>query len=75
MPADWPIHDRLDEPEPLAMLVGVRMQERLVELVETARVTVALKALRGAIVIVEEPATFTLTLAPVGLADIAKSPV
>ena len=55
------------------MLVGVRMQERLVELVETARVTVALKALRGAIAMVEDPAMFTLTVTLVGFAEIAKS--
>ena len=42
-------------------------------MVETARVIVPLKALRGAIVIVEEPATFTLTVTLAGLAEIAKS--
>jgi len=55
------------------MLIGVRLQERLVELVETAKVIVALKALRGAIAMVEDPAMFTLTVTLVGFAEIAKS--
>jgi len=55
------------------MVVGLRLQERLVELVETVRVIVPLYALRGAIVMIEEPAIFTLTVTLVGVAEIAKS--
>lgn len=73
MPADWPVHDRLDEPEPPGMLVGLRLQEKLVELVETVRAIIPPKALSGAIVIVEDPAMFTLTVTLVGFAEIAKS--
>jgi len=55
------------------MVVGLRLQERLVESVETVRVIVPLYALRGAIVMIEEPAIFTLTVTLVGVAEIAKS--
>ncbi len=55
------------------MLVGLRLQEKLVELVETVRAIIPPKALSGAIVIVEDPAMFTLTVTLVGFAEIAKS--
>ena len=59
------MHDRVDVPEPPAIDVEDRVQDRLVELVVTARVTVAEKPFTGATVIVAVPATpgFTVTLA------------
>ena len=73
MPADWPVHDRLDEPEPPGMLVGLRLHERLVELVVTASETVPVKALIGDIEIVEVAVTFTFVDTLVGLAEMVKS--
>jgi hypothetical protein len=55
------------------ILVEVRVQDRLVEFVVTARVTVPAKPLTGATVIVEVPATPALTVTLVGLAAIVKS--
>jgi len=49
------------------------VQERFVELVETARLTVEEKPLRGAAVTVESPATLVPTVTLAGLADIVKS--
>jgi hypothetical protein len=54
-------------------LDGATVQERFVELVETARFTVEEKPLTGATVIVEPPATLVPTVTLVGLADIVKS--
>ena len=55
------------------MLVGLRLHERLVELVVTASETVPVKALIGDIEIVEVAATFTLVDTLVGLAEMVKS--
>ena len=54
----------MDGPDPPTIDVEVRVHDRFVELVVTARATVPTNALTGAIVIVEVPATptFTLTL-------------
>ena len=73
MPAGEPWHERVDVPEPPTMLVELKVQIKLVELVVTARVTVPVKPLSELIVIVEvaEAPAFTLTL--VGLAAIEKS--
>jgi hypothetical protein len=60
-------------PEPALTLVEVRVHDRLVELVVTARVTVPAKPFTGATVIVEVPATPALTVTLVGLAVIVKS--
>jgi hypothetical protein len=60
-------------PEPPLILVAPRVQERLVELVVTARATVPEKPLTGATVMVEVPATPVFTLTPVVLAVTAKS--
>ncbi len=67
------MHDRVDVPDPAAILVEDRLQDRLVELVVTAKVTVPVNPLSGAIVIVEVAATpaFAVTLA--GLALMVKS--
>jgi hypothetical protein len=55
------------------MLLAVRIQDRLVELVATARVTVPAGPLRGTTVIVDIPATPVLTVALAGLAVTVKS--
>jgi hypothetical protein len=55
------------------MVVGLRLQERLVELVVTVRVTVPVKPFRGAMVMVEDPLTPALTVTLVGLDEMAKS--
>jgi hypothetical protein len=60
-------------PDPPVILVEVRAQDRLVELVVTARVTVPLKPLRGAIVIVEVAATLAFIVTLIGVTEIAKS--
>jgi hypothetical protein len=65
--------DSFDVPEPPVMLVGLREQVRLVEFVVEARLTVPVKPLRGAMVIVELPSTPKLTVELVGLAVIVKS--
>jgi hypothetical protein len=59
-------------PEPPTILVEVRVHDRFVELVVTAKVTVPANPLTDATVIVEVPATPTLRVAVVGLADIMK---
>jgi len=65
LPPIDPVQDRVDDPEPPAIDVEDRVQDKLVELVVTARVTVATKPFTGATVIVAVPATpaFTVTLA------------
>jgi hypothetical protein len=55
------------------MLVEDSVQERLVELVPTKRVTVPVKPLTGDAVIVDVPATPTVTVALVGFAVSEKS--
>jgi hypothetical protein len=63
----------LDVPEPPAILFEDRVQDRLVELVVIARVTVPVNPFKGATEIMEVPATLTSTATLVGLADTAKS--
>jgi hypothetical protein len=65
----------VDAPEPPLILVAFSVQERLVELVVTVRLTVSLKrfTLRGATVIVELPALLTFTPTLDGLALMVKS--
>jgi hypothetical protein len=63
----------VEVPEPPVMVVEDRVQDRLVELVVTARVTVPVKPLTEATVMVEVPATPVFTLTLVGLAVIVKS--
>jgi len=55
------------------MLVEERVQDRLVELVVTARETVPENPLTGLIVIADVPAEPTATVTVVGLAAMAKS--
>lgn len=57
----------MDVPEPPLMLVGLGEQVRLVEFVVEAKLTVPVKPLSGAIVIVELPSTPELTVELVGL--------
>ncbi len=66
------MHDSVEVPEPPVMLVEDSVQDRLVELVETAKVTVPAKPLTGATVIVEVPATPALTVMLVRLAVTVK---
>ena len=63
----------VEVPEPPEMLVALRVQVRFVELVMTTRVTVPVKPLTGATVIVEVPATPALTVTLVALAVTVKS--
>jgi len=67
------VQDRVDVPDPPEILVEDRLQDRLVELVVTARLTVPLNPLSGAIVIVEAAATPAFAVTLVGLALIVKS--
>lgn len=67
------MQDRVDVPDPPEILVEDRLQDRLVELVVTARLTVPLNPLSGAIVIVEAAATPAFAVTLVGLALIVKS--
>jgi hypothetical protein len=61
-------HDRVDVPEPPAMLVEDRLQARFVEFVVTARVTVLVKPLMGVTVMVEVAEIPVSTETVVGLA-------
>jgi hypothetical protein len=73
LPATEPVHDRVEVPDPPAIEVADRMQDRFVELVVTPRVTVPTKPLTGATVIVEVPATPVLTVTLEALAVTVKS--
>jgi hypothetical protein len=73
LPATLPVHDREDVPDPPGIEVEVRVQDRFVELVVTARVTVPVKPFRGPTVIVEVPATPALKVTLVVLAVTVKS--
>jgi hypothetical protein len=53
LPAGDPEHESVDVPEPPVIVVELSVQDRLVELVVTARVTVPVNALTGDTVIVE----------------------
>jgi hypothetical protein len=55
------------------MIVALRLQERLVELVVTVRVTVPVKPFSVAMVIVELPVAPALTVTLVGFAEMEKS--
>ena len=67
------MQDRVDDPEPPVMLVEERLHVRLVELVVVDRVTVPVKPLSEATVIVEVAATPAFAVTVVGLAVIPKS--
>ncbi len=67
------MHDRFDVPEPPVILVEVKVQDRFVEFVVTARLTVPVKPFNATTETLEAPATPTVTATLVGLADTAKS--
>ena len=73
MPAGEPWQDNVEVPEPPVILVALRVQTRLVELVVTARVTVPAKPFTGATVMVEVPVTPAFTVTLVVLAVTVKS--
>ena len=73
MPAIDALQDSVEVPEPPTILVADNVQDRLVELVVTARVTVPEKPFNGATVIVEVPATPAFTVILVVLAVTVKS--
>jgi len=73
LPAGEPWQERVEVPEPPAILVELNTQTRLVELVVTARVTVPVKPLTAVTVIVEVLAAPAFTSTLVGLAAIEKS--
>jgi hypothetical protein len=66
------VQDSVDVPEPPGIAAGVK-QDKLVELVETARVTAPEKPLTPVTEIVEGPATPTFTGNDPGFAIIEKS--
>jgi hypothetical protein len=68
-PADVNVQDSVEVPEPLATLVGVRVQAELSD----PRATVPVNPFNGDMVIVEVPAEPTGTVTEVGRAEIAKS--
>jgi len=73
LPAMVAEQDRVDVPEPPAMLVDESVHDRLVEFVVTARVTVPAKPFTGATVIVDVPVTPAFTVTLVALAVTVKS--
>jgi hypothetical protein len=73
LPGRDPVQDKVEVPDPPLMLLGERVQTRDVEFAVTARIIVPVKLFRGAMVIVELPATPILSFTLVGLADIVKS--
>jgi hypothetical protein len=73
LPAGEPVQDRAEVPAPPAIEVEDKVQDKFVELVVTARVTVPVKPFRGATVIAEVAATPTLGETVVGLAVRVKS--
>ena len=67
------LHERVELPEPPAILVEESVHERLVELVVTARATVPPNPLIGATVMAEVPATLTLVETLLGVEATLKS--
>ena len=72
-PAEEPIQERVEVPEPPLMLVDDNEQDRIVEFVATPRATVPVNPLSEVIVIEEVPDVSIVVDTFVGLADIAKS--
>ena len=73
MAATDPVQDKVEVPEPPVMLVELKVHDRLVEFVVTARVTAPVKPFTGTTVTVEIPAAPTFALTVVGLAATVKS--
>ena len=72
MPACEALHDKVEEPEPPVIVVGDNEQDRFVELVATASVTVSVNPFCGVTVIVDVPVTPALTATLVRLAVTVK---
>ena len=73
LPAELPVQDNVDVPEPPVMVIAETVQDMLVELVVIPTVTVPVNPFNGDTVMLECPATPTLTVTLVGLAEIVKS--
>jgi hypothetical protein len=73
LPAEFPVQDNFDVPEPPVIIVVERVQDRLVEVVVIPRVIVPVNPLVGLTVMVDVPATPALTVMVVGLALMLKS--
>ncbi len=73
MPAGEPVQERVDVPDPPVIDVDDRVQDRLVEFVDTPRLTVPVKPFSGATVRVEVPVAPARTGTDVGLAVKEKS--
>lgn len=73
MPGRDPVQERVELPEPPAMLLRERVHARLVEFSEAARAIVPEKPFKDVIVTVDGPATPTAIFSLVGLAEILKS--
>jgi hypothetical protein len=71
--ATLPVHVSVGAPEPPATLIEESVQDKLVELVVMARVTVPAKPLSGATVMVEVPDTPAFAVTLVRLAVTVKS--
>jgi len=75
LPDGEPRHERVEDPEPPAIVVEDKLHTRLVELVVAESVTVAVNPLTGLTVMVEMPVTPALTLTLDGAVEIVKSAV
>ena len=73
MPAIALEQERVEAPDPPAMLVVDRVHERLVELVATVRATVLVNPFTALMLIIEVPGAPTLTATLAGFAAIMKS--
>jgi len=71
--ADEPLHERVEVPEPPEIVLGERLQVRLVEFVVATSVTLPVKPLRGVIVMVDVPDVAALTVRAAGLDVMLKS--
>jgi hypothetical protein len=67
------VHESVDVPLPPVIVVGLTMHERLVELGETVKVTVAENPFTGATVNAEVPAEPASSVTAIGLALTVKS--
>lgn len=72
-PSKLPVHVSVEVPEPPVTVPGLKLQDRLEELVWFVKTTSLVKLWNEVMVIVEEPATPTFVETLVGLAEIPKS--
>jgi hypothetical protein len=73
LPTADPLQERVDVPDPPAIDVAERLQDKLVEFVVTPSVTVPVNPLSGVTVIPDVPAMPVLTETPVGFEETLKS--